>query len=130
VHKQRKHRTTILCIVVRFWNVLKNFCYWKNRSTIFKHRTTIWRSVWGIPAINEASYYAFKHRSTIFVNQNFSYKSQVVLWAKGWKFWKKKRTFGAGDLERRWETIKAHIRLPILCNESFFHISYLCFSHE
>jgi len=64
------------------------------------------------------------------VSGNFPIKGKLFSKGEGWKIWRKKLTFGAGDLERRWETIKTHIWLAISCNESFFHISYLYFSHE
>ncbi|KEH32253.1 UDP-glucosyltransferase, putative [Medicago truncatula] len=47
------------------------------------------------------------------VSGNFPIKGKLFSEGKGSKFWRKKLTFGAGDPERRWETIKTHIRLPI-----------------
>jgi len=90
---------------------------WKGASELdlelMRHRTTIWFIV------------------VRFVRDlEFFYKSQTDLWGKGSELYREKLTSGAGWLSRRWETIKTHSRLWISCNEFFFIISYLCFSHE
>jgi len=41
VCKQRRDLTTISRHHTTILNILKNFCHWKNRTTISLHRTTI-----------------------------------------------------------------------------------------
>ena len=123
----RKHRSTISGIVLRFEDIGDEFGYWKNRSTILQHRTTMKGSIWVGSWVNDPSYYDLVHRSTVCA---WTYKILTDFWGKGSKFYREKETFGAGSLSRRWETIKTHNWLRISYNDFFFNISYLCFSHE
>ena len=129
--KQRRNRAPIYSIGLRFCCIFETFCLVKNRALMEQNRATIWQTLQLGFEFNEAIVLRFTTSEYDFsASRNFPIKGKLFSEGRGSKFWRKKLTFGAGDLERRWETIKTHIWLPISCNESFFHISYLCFSHE
>jgi len=119
--KQRRYRAPIYNIGLRFYCKFETFCLVKNRAPIYENRATIWQTLQLDFEFNEAIVLRFTTSEYDFrVSINFPIKGKLFSEGKGWKFWGKKLTFGAGDLERRWETIKTHIWLPISCNESFF----------
>jgi hypothetical protein len=131
VHKYMNHRTTICSIVLRYEGVLEGWGYWKNRSAMCFHRTTMSRSVEWWSGLMRHRTTIYQHRSTILAWHNFFYKSQNVLFAKGSEFfYREKRELESEALSQRWETIKTHSQSSIKCNGSFFFICYLCFSHE
>jgi len=107
VDKQRRNRAPIYIFGLRFYSKFETFCLVKNRAPMEPNWVTIWQTLQLGYEFNEAIVLRFTASDYDFsVSENFPIKGKLFSEGRVENFWRKKLTFRAGDLERRWRPSK------------------------